>query len=71
MKQIQGLKEYDAPETFGLPADVEKNIMRFKTSLVISQMKSMHSQIESNLNKLEIAKTIFEFWSNLVKKAEK
>jgi len=71
MKQIQGLKEYDAPETFGLPADVEKNIMRFKTSLVVSQMKSMHSQIESNLNKLEIAKTIFEFWSNLVKKAEK
>mmetsp|Transcript_28724 Transcript_28724/g.24123 ORF Transcript_28724/g.24123 Transcript_28724/m.24123 type:complete len:107 (-) Transcript_28724:8-328(-) len=71
MKQIQSLKEYDAPETFGLPNDVEKNIMRFKTSHVVSQMKSMQSKSESNLNKPSIAQTIYEFWSNQVSKAEK
>jgi hypothetical protein len=71
MKQIQSLKEYDSPETFGLPSDVEKNILRFKTSVVVGQMKTMQSKIEANLNKVQIAQTISEFWSTLVKKVEK
>jgi len=58
MTQVNNVKDVDDPDMFGLPADVEKNILRFKTLELVSQLKLMQSSLDVNVNKEEIANTL-------------
>lgn len=58
MTQIQAIKDFDTPEMFGLPSDVEKNIMRFRTIEINHQLKSIQLSLEDLVNKQEIANNI-------------
>lgn len=71
MTQIQKVKDIDAPEVFGLPSDVEKNIMRYRTLELVNQLKIIQSSSEKLKDKVEVANVLFTFWQSMLKKIDK
>mmetsp|Transcript_9942 Transcript_9942/g.21840 ORF Transcript_9942/g.21840 Transcript_9942/m.21840 type:complete len:138 (+) Transcript_9942:1551-1964(+) len=71
MKEIGKIRDVDAPDTFGLPADVEKNIMRYKTIEITAQLKLIQSSSKDAVDKVELANSLFTFWQTQLTKIDK